>query len=278
MKTAYVLSGGGAKGAFQVGAMSHLDQVGVKPDMIFGTSVGALNAAGYVYAGMNELVKIWERIEDRGDILSLNWWKIFWAQGAYSTKPLRKIIDKVTAQPPVNAAVEAVVTRVNLETGELQYVPNSVGPKDFAVAVESSTSIPLAMEPVNKKWIDGGARDVAPLKRAIEAGCEKIYVILCNPLTGAPLNFKVKTRLLAMAYNAYQAVDILQNEVWRNDVAVCQQINKNLSAHPGKKAVELVVYAPDVVKIDTLEFDPLKIQMVMNQGYETAANRPKGVL
>jgi len=278
MKTAYVLSGGGAKGAFQVGAMSYLDQIGVKPDMIFGTSVGALNAAGYVYAGMNELMKIWERIEGRSDILKLNWWKIFWAQGAYSTKPMRKIIDKAVANPPVNAAVEAVVTRVDLETGELQYVSNKVGPERFAVAVESSAAIPLAMEPVDNKWIDGGAREVAPLKQAIEAGCERIYVILCNPTLGAPFNFQVKARLLAMAYNAYQAVDILQNEVWLNDLAVCKQINRNLSAHPGKKAIELVVYAPDVVKIDTLEFDPLKIQMVMNQGYETAANRPKGVL
>ncbi len=44
-KLAFVLSGGGARGALQVGALRALLEAGIKPDMLVGTSIGAANAA-----------------------------------------------------------------------------------------------------------------------------------------------------------------------------------------------------------------------------------------
>ena len=44
MTTAFVLSGGGSLGAVQVGMLAALDERGVRPDVLVGTSVGALNA------------------------------------------------------------------------------------------------------------------------------------------------------------------------------------------------------------------------------------------
>ena len=95
MKTAYVLSGGGAKGAFQVGAMEYLHKKGLRPDLIVGTSVGALNAAGYSYGGMRGLLNLWDGIKGNKSIIKLNWWRLLWATGIYTTKPLRKLLDIV---------------------------------------------------------------------------------------------------------------------------------------------------------------------------------------
>ena len=44
-ETALVLGGGGAKGAYEVGAIAALDELGIKAGSVFGTSVGALHAA-----------------------------------------------------------------------------------------------------------------------------------------------------------------------------------------------------------------------------------------
>ena len=49
-ETALVLGGGGAKGAYEVGAIAALDALGVKAGSVFGTSVGALHAAMYAQA------------------------------------------------------------------------------------------------------------------------------------------------------------------------------------------------------------------------------------
>ena len=71
VKTALVLSGGGFKGAFQIGALDYLREAGlVDPelhfDVVAGISAGALNGA-FVAAGRYELLKtVWQRIEEEG--------------------------------------------------------------------------------------------------------------------------------------------------------------------------------------------------------------------
>ena len=59
-KLAIVLSGGGAKGAFQVGVLDALiTKHGVKPDIVVGTSTGAIQALGVAQNDMPELLDIW---------------------------------------------------------------------------------------------------------------------------------------------------------------------------------------------------------------------------
>lgn len=50
---AFVLGGGGARGALQVGALRALFEAGVKPDLLVGTSIGAVNATGLALWGVN---------------------------------------------------------------------------------------------------------------------------------------------------------------------------------------------------------------------------------
>ena len=50
---AFVLGGGGARGALQLGALRALFEAGYKPDLLVGTSIGAVNAAGLALWGAN---------------------------------------------------------------------------------------------------------------------------------------------------------------------------------------------------------------------------------
>ena len=65
---ALILSGGGARGAYQVGVWKFLQEIGWNPDLICGTSVGAVNASA-IGCGLNlqEMVHLWKTIE-RGRI------------------------------------------------------------------------------------------------------------------------------------------------------------------------------------------------------------------
>ena len=67
MSTAIVLSGGANLGAMQVGMLRALAEHGVTPNLIVGTSAGALNAAfiaerGLTTAAVDELAQIWRAI------------------------------------------------------------------------------------------------------------------------------------------------------------------------------------------------------------------------
>lgn len=61
-ETALVLGGGGAKGAYEIGAISALEDLGIRAGSVFGTSVGALNAAMYAQGNMALAAELWSSI------------------------------------------------------------------------------------------------------------------------------------------------------------------------------------------------------------------------
>src|SRR5947209_6399044 len=83
MKVALVLSGGGSRGAFEVGAVNFLyDHFDVRPDVICGTSVGAINAAKLAEGAtasekrtaLSELTSLWLGMNDNADMWSTADW------------------------------------------------------------------------------------------------------------------------------------------------------------------------------------------------------------
>ena len=63
MKVAIVLGGGGSKGAYQVGAWRALRELGIKYDMVTGTSIGALNGALMVLGDYEKALGLWREID-----------------------------------------------------------------------------------------------------------------------------------------------------------------------------------------------------------------------
>ena len=75
-KTAFVFAGGGSFGAIQVGMLQSLAACGVVPDMVVGSSVGALNGAFYAsdptQKGVERLATIWRGLK-RHDVFPITW-------------------------------------------------------------------------------------------------------------------------------------------------------------------------------------------------------------
>ncbi len=63
MKTALVLGGGGSRGSYQLGVWKALRELNIRPDIITGTSVGALNGALMVQGTFEKAVKLWETLD-----------------------------------------------------------------------------------------------------------------------------------------------------------------------------------------------------------------------
>lgn len=256
-KTAFVYSGGGAKGCIEVGATQRLFETGIIPDVCYGTSTGALQAMGVAYLGIEELTNKWLAIKGKSDILKRNWLFPFFCEGVYSTSPLKKHLQEIITKSKIIPACEAVTCTVNLKSGAVQYTSNyTVSPQEYCDATLASASIPVIMDTVNG-MVDGGVREQTPLKRAIDDGCDRIYVMLCNPVVSNPVDtWKVPTGIIKFYSILNRAIDLFEHEVFLNDIEDCIQHNTRSDA----KKIDLHVFAPDRVLMDTIDFNPAKIR------------------
>ena len=204
--TAFVLSGGGSLGAVQVGMLQALTEAGICPDLLIGTSVGAVNAA-FMAAdpcreGAVRLGEIWRGLR-RQDIFPLSPWSS--ARGLLgrsnhmiSNASLRTVLERhLPYERLEDAAIPVHVITTELKTGRGVLI--SSGPA--VPALLASTAIPGIFPPVTigrREFIDGGVANHTPIAGAIELGATRIFVL---PV-GYPWLRQEPTNALGMALHA----------------------------------------------------------------------------
>ena len=192
MKNALVVSGGGSKGAFAIGAIEQLRDAGVTWDIVVGTSTGALIAPLVVTDEIQELRALYTRVHTADIVRQRDLLDIFIHDAIYDATPLWNLINSsITAErytAILASPVELYLTTVNLQTGQVEYWnPHQSGPlgapvsgaplprETFMKAMFASASEPVLMPNVRildggQQYADGGVREVAPLRVAIDRG------------------------------------------------------------------------------------------------------------
>ena len=185
-KTAFVLSGGASLGAIQVGMLRALYERELEPDLVIGTSVGALNG-GFIASRpatvetIDELARVW-----RG----LGRWQVFPPDpltgflGFFGFKdhlvPVASLRRLVAAQIEFDRLEDAkipfhVIATDALSGSELRL---SSGPARDAVL--ASAALPGVFPPTRwegRDLIDGGVANNTPISHAIELGAETVYIL-----------------------------------------------------------------------------------------------------
>jgi NTE family protein len=186
MTTAFVLSGGGSLGAVQVGMLQALAARGVEPDLLVGTSAGALNAAYVAGHGtgpdaLAALEQIWSRLRRR-DVFPLDPVRpVLAAVGAAaslcSSAPLRRLIDAHLPYDRLeDAAIPVHVVATDVCSGREVLLSDG----DATDAVLASAAIPAVFAPVARGDAhlgDGGTANNAALAQAFALGAERVYVL-----------------------------------------------------------------------------------------------------
>ncbi|MDZ7330368.1 MAG: patatin-like phospholipase family protein [candidate division KSB1 bacterium] len=279
-KIGLVLSGGGAKGAGQLGMMLYLAEQGLQPEFISGISVGSLNATFWAQEGdLHLLERLWREIKGNSDIYKNNWfrpWKLI--RSIYDNTPLWKKIKKyIDLDKLKQSPIELKIGTVQLQTGAYLLVDKTH--HDFQKMLLASTAIPMVFPAITyegRQYVDGGVRDSAPLKPAIQAGCDQIFVLHCYPL-----EIGEQMRDFHNLVNiGIRSLAILYNEVLRNDINTCEDINKavnkGVAFRGGKyRFIELKLIAPakDQSFGDELDFSPQLIARNIDLGYQIAKEK-----
>lgn len=183
-KTAFVLAGGGSLGAIQVGMLLALAKHGVKPDLIVGSSVGAINAA-YCAADSSvenvmRLANIWRRLQRR-DVFPINLSSLanfIWRRDfLVSHSGIRQL---VRAHLPYERLEQAKIPVHIVATDILsgQSVVLSDGAAEDAIV--ASTAIPGVFPPIRYKGTflaDGAVSSNTPVHVALQKGATRLVVL-----------------------------------------------------------------------------------------------------
>jgi len=196
-RLAFVLGGGGSRGALQVGALRALLEANIQPDLIVGTSVGALNAAfiamhGYTTTSLEKLEQTWF-MAAKADLLPANaaWLSVRVLFNRARAYPYHRMRDFFVAQgisPDLHfgeltgPAVILVASDLNTQLP----IFYGVDPQESLLeGVLASTALPPWVHPLelNGKFLmDGGVISNLPIEPAIRHGATEIIALNLSSL------------------------------------------------------------------------------------------------
>jgi len=283
MKRALVLSGGGAKGAFQVGALKWLiKKKGWDFDVIAGVSVGALNATMVALGKFDRLEAIWDTIQNKsvytgyGGKISLFLKALTGSASIYDNTPLWRLIRAEIKPEDIKRYSQSSrlcwVGAVELHSGD--YFKGRPTDTEFPKFLLASTDIPIIWKPVEigrGQWVDGGLRNISPLGDVIDQQPDHITIINCNLKNVEPQEGKLKT----MIRIGKRSLEIALNELALNDIDMFLEMNHLAKQNPGmkkKNGVELKAFDYTLIEPlsslgDTLDFSRDQVEMRKNKGY-----------
>ena len=191
-KTALVLSGGGSRGAYQIGVWEALSELDVTIDMVFGTSVGSINGAMVVQGDLELSRKLWQQMEtdmifdiETTGLPSEDAWayaKEIVLRGGAGTSGLGRLLREYIDEDRVrNAAADYGLVTVEFPSLEGHFLYKSDIPygrlADYIMA--SASCFPAAQKYVigDREFIDGGYRDNLPVEMALDRGATSIIAV-----------------------------------------------------------------------------------------------------
>jgi NTE family protein len=183
---AFVLSGGASLGAVQAGMLRALYERGIRPDVVIGTSAGALNGAfiasrPQTAATADELAEVWRGLR-RGRVFPLDpFTGLLGFLGGRDHLVPASGLRRLIARHAVEGAIEDLpiplhIVAVDVTSGEELLL--SAGP--LRDAVLASAAIPGVFAPVaweDRLLMDGGVANNTPISHAVALGARRIYVL-----------------------------------------------------------------------------------------------------
>lgn len=185
-RTAFVLGGGGRWGAVEVGMLRALDESGITPDLILGTSIGAFNgsvvAAYPGSTGIERLSGIWEGLAG-SDLFSGGMFDRVKAVATlqpamHGSGELRSLLEGVHKNDALieELAVEFQCVAASIEKAAEHWFTSG----SLIDALMATSAVPVLFPPVeigSEHFYDGGLVNSVPLRRAVNLGADVVYVL-----------------------------------------------------------------------------------------------------
>lgn len=224
---AFALGGGGVLGAHEVGMLQALFEAGVRPDVVVGTSVGAINgavvAADPTVEATTRLAQLWAGISEAdvfgGSLLTQVGTLLRHRTHVHSNRPLRRLLAEqlpVTRIEDLQIPFQCVAASIE-RAGAHWFTAGSI-----VDAVVASAAVPGLLPAVrigDEHFVDGGLVHSIPIGRAVALGARTVYVLQVgrveeplaapsNPLQVALVAFEIARRHRFVEEMAHLPADV----------------------------------------------------------------------
>ncbi len=183
-KRVFILGGGASLGAHQVGALKYLEEQGIAPDAIVGSSIGVVNACLYASGGVANMERAWTEFPSVATMFRPGLRdNPITGLSLFSMEPLARSIERFIDFERVHRSpTELSFILLNLSRGEGQFVSNRqvASHADMRKLARAGYAIPILFPPVRYRreyYVDGGFAWNIPLLQAVEMGATEIYVL-----------------------------------------------------------------------------------------------------
>jgi NTE family protein len=190
------LGGGAARGFAHIGVIQVLEEAGIRPDLVVGTSAGSLVAALYAHGKTAAELANLALTMDEGSIT--DW--AFPSRGLIRGEALARFVREQTGGTPIEKMKMPLgVVATDLDSGVGVLFQRG----DTGIAVRASSSVPAVFQPVkigDREYVDGGLVSPVPVHFARQMGAEMVIAVdISSPPDGASTDGTMKLLLQTFA-------------------------------------------------------------------------------
>lgn len=169
------LGGGAARGFAHVGVIQVLEEAGIRPVLVTGTSAGSLVAA--LYASGKSGAQLQHIAETMEEATIADWTLQVFTRGALRGEALAKYVNAQVGQKPIEAMpLPLGIVATDLNSGNDIVFQRG----DTGTAVRASSAVPAVFQPVkigNREYVDGGLVSPVPVRAAKKMGAELVIAV-----------------------------------------------------------------------------------------------------
>lgn len=175
VKIGLALGGGAARGFAHVGVIAVLEEAGLRPSLVVGTSAGSLVAA--LYASGKSSAQLQQTALNLEEVAITDWMLPIFGRGMFRGEALgRYVNDLVAGRLMENMAIPLGIVATDLNSGEAVLFQRG----DTGTAVRASSAVPAVFVPVKingREYVDGGLVSPVPVRFARQMGADLVIAV-----------------------------------------------------------------------------------------------------
>ena len=216
LKIGLALGGGAARGFAHVGVIAVLEEAGLKPQIVVGTSAGSLVAA--LYATGKTSAQLQQTALNMEEVAITDWMLPIFGRGMFRGEALARYVNELTANRLIeNMTIPLGIVATDLNNGQAVLFQKG----DTGTAVRASSAVPAVFVPVRingRDYVDGGLVSPVPVRFARQMGADIVIAVdISNPPEANPASDTLQILLQTFAI---MGKSINQYELKEADVVV----------------------------------------------------------
>ena len=211
LKIGLALGGGAARGFAHVGVIAVLEEAGLTPQLVVGTSAGSLVAA--LYASGKTSAQLQQTALNMEEVAITDWMLPIFGRGMFRGEALARYVNELVANRSIeNMAIPLGIVATDLGNGQAVLFQRG----DTGAAVRASSAVPAVFVPVKigvREYVDGGLVSPVPVRFARQMGAYLVIAVdISNPpeanQAGDTLQILLQTfAIMGQSINQYELKD-----------------------------------------------------------------------